>query len=729
LKVQLSNRNVLQRAFGGIKLFEEPKEENLLTKGSWGGLVPADNDATEKRVLKDLHSRTDALNRKLEEKEIQISSLLKTQQQMAYKYRLMEDELEGKRSSQRKCDFYTTEIEALKTENKELNRTLHDCLLENSGLIKTINTHNLKVLPIPSVLTTSDETPLKEPFITHLLKDNASLRKKLNSIEPPKSLIFEESKRYEKKRTKKALEKASNSEDDSEYFMTSAKENMLEKRKKELEAEVVQWRTKYEEIKLQLESDNKVLLERLNSLGANYQELQSYFQLERKDHFTSVVQEENNQLRTQNTIIQAQIDDAKIKFRDLESEKEVYQKSAEYYLTQLKESREEFQSMLNLYSEAQKKLAEFDSPSLKNDNPHAIQIKKFELKVEGLELINKQLINSVADSNRILRTIEQTCLAQINKMEETLKSTIKSIFHKNISQDQSIIGTRSAEELLVENAGLKSSIEEYSACIDEMKTSICTLTNSIEETRCKLDVKYIDDRQKEKELFLKIIKDFEKQRGGNLEELEVRLAENTTFKAKIEKLEEENEKLKKRFEVAQSQLTTTNKVLNEQIKKKKEMLEVSKQNNSKINALTRQVDESQKRFAEAMGQLNESEIKHENQDLHLQVNGLKKINEKVIQEKEVLIKENAFLKQNLSAISVSRGEEAAQLQIINEEELKEVREKEAKEVQDLHEMINKCIDTIMKSSEIKKMLKESSKQDAVLVSACQMKLFMNIFNL
>lgn len=427
----------------------------------------------------------------------------------------------------------------------------------------------------------------------------------------------------------------------------------------------------------------------------------------------SKIECDNSQIRAQSNIIQAQMDDEKIHFQELKNEREIYQNSSEYYLAQLKESRSEFQNMLNMYSDVQAEYAQLTNPSLENDNPHAIEIKKLELKIEGLELINQHLNKSVTDSDRVIKAIEHTCIRQISKVEDTIKARIKSLSHKNCQQSiSSTIGSNSAESLLVENEQLKQSVEEYAKVMDQMRGEITSLTSSMEESECKMELNLSDERKKEKEFFLKIIKDFEKQRGGNLEDLEKKCAQNVTLRAQIDKLEAENQKLAKVNGIYKTQVDTTNKVMKEQITKKKEMMQENKELKSKLNLLSSRVDQATNEMHTIMADYSVDEKVLENKDLLLQLKGLKSLKDKFDEEKHLLVKENAFLKQSLTALTASQGEERIDLQVLTEEELKEVKDLEIKEIEQLQTLVSNCIDRLLNSSGVKQLFKGSTALDA-----------------
>lgn len=97
-------------------------------------------------------------------------------------------------------------------------------------------------------------------------------------------------------------------------------------------------------------------------------------------------------------------------------------KTAEYYKKALVRSREEYSSLIKLFTETQEKLAEFTDPKQQLEGPQGITIKKLELKVEWLNLINKNLNEQVADSNRMIHKIEHSCIKEIERFEEAMRA-------------------------------------------------------------------------------------------------------------------------------------------------------------------------------------------------------------------------------------------------------------------------------------------------------------------
>jgi hypothetical protein len=241
---------------------------------------------------------------------------------------------------------------------------------------------------------------------------------------------------------------------------------------------------------------------------------------------------------------------------------------------------------------------------------------------------------------------------------------------------------------MVENQELKEAMEQYNTLMYEMSTKISELTTNMEESKCKLQLQSSEERMKEKEFFLNIIKEYEVQRGGNLKQFKHECAENASLQAQIDKIVEENDKLSKRNSVMKSQIDTTQTVMNEQIKKKKEMLQENKDLKSKLNMLTSKVDKAQSELSKIISNYSVNEKVVENKDLNTQIEALSKLKKVHGQELEMLSKENIFLKQNIQALTLAKGQDQPDLEQIDGDNLTEIKEKEFKEVKDLHDMIS-----------------------------------------
>lgn len=133
----------------------------------------------------------------------------------------------------------------------------------------------------------------------------------------------------------------------------------------------------------------------------------------------------------------AQSQDMEMKFFDLTKDVEIHEKSSRYYQSQLHDVREEYQKLLNMYSDMKETIDQFQNPDLANDDPRAIELKRLELKNEGLTLINKQMAQNVADSQRVIKVIENTCIKEIEKVEEVLKAHIRMLAHQQLSEGDS----------------------------------------------------------------------------------------------------------------------------------------------------------------------------------------------------------------------------------------------------------------------------------------------------
>jgi DNA-directed RNA polymerase alpha subunit len=118
-----------------------------------------------------------------------------------------------------------------------------------------------------------------------------------------------------------------------------------------------------------------------------------------------------------------------MKLSDTAKEQEKFKIMAEYYLKELNESRKQYSELLQIFAKTNQELENFKDPSIENSNTQSIQILKLNLKIEGLDLINKQLNQSVADSKRVITAIEQTCIRQIEKVENVIKANAQMLVH------------------------------------------------------------------------------------------------------------------------------------------------------------------------------------------------------------------------------------------------------------------------------------------------------------
>jgi len=164
-----------------------------------------------------------------------------------------------------------------------------DILKENSSLVRMCNQYSLKAshLLLSEELVKSDGQIVRETYIEQLISENikfkieSKIHPKISSIQP-----LEESKRFERKRDKKSDDKSEGlSRQNSQVIPhppDSMKEQILEKRKNELESELADLKKSSLQEKDQLEAENEALKARINSIATNYQELQKDLQAEKQ---------------------------------------------------------------------------------------------------------------------------------------------------------------------------------------------------------------------------------------------------------------------------------------------------------------------------------------------------------------------------------------------------------------------------------------------------------------
>ena len=75
----------------------------------------------------------------------------------------------------------------------------------------------------------------------------------------------------------------------------------------------------------------------------------------------------------------------------------------------------------------QHEIENLKNPSVSGGNISAMEINKLNLKIEGLELVNKQMSQQVLDSKRVMKYIELACLKEIEKIEQVIKSQVQSM--------------------------------------------------------------------------------------------------------------------------------------------------------------------------------------------------------------------------------------------------------------------------------------------------------------
>ena len=165
-----------------------------------------------------------------------------------------------------------------------------EILNENCELVQESNKRfsNIEKFIIVKGLVKSNGVQVRETFIEKIIKENSELRSKVNQHNNKNEGLesdIEEWKRFEKKRERKQREKdtsnfslmpaeSDNNFDDSKY-------KLLEKRKNELENELLTSKQKWINEKENLESDIIAFKDKIESVASNYQSLQLQLKTEK----------------------------------------------------------------------------------------------------------------------------------------------------------------------------------------------------------------------------------------------------------------------------------------------------------------------------------------------------------------------------------------------------------------------------------------------------------------
>lgn len=292
LKLKIDSRAYATRSFGGITLFEEPKrkeQEYVDEREPKGSLLKSFVSNRDSQLIQDLKSKNARLESQLNQKKLELNSLISANQKMASKIHHITDELNENRSALKKCEFYSIELSKITDENKQLKKDFLDVLKENSDLVSASKARQKFLSPL--ICPSSDFYSEKNfSYLERMLTENTNLKLKLkksfeanqkSSHDLSPNLRFE-SKRREIKEKEKKKENVSLSSDFAPKNKDVLRDQVLEKRKGELEAELVLVKQKWALEKEQLESENSALKDRIDSIAKNYQDLQSDLQAEKE---------------------------------------------------------------------------------------------------------------------------------------------------------------------------------------------------------------------------------------------------------------------------------------------------------------------------------------------------------------------------------------------------------------------------------------------------------------
>lgn len=699
LQFVIETKKLTQTTFGSIKLVDESyftNTESLKIHKS------ENSERYEKRIV-DLQTEVNNKQAIANAYEIENQKLISLYYKLEKKYTDLQADL-------KKHEYLTKESETMKHENRELNHYITQILCENSCLTKEINscksTSRFDEIFRTQSLSKSDGTQVRPTYIDKLIKENSELKLKIlkNKCEKKdtQNSDIDDALRYEKKRNKKRDAKEGElikmqSSSSIPQFYDHEKVQSLEKAKIKLENELINKATEWNDEKINYEVQINALKDRLESAAKNYKLLQEL--IDSTAHIIDSKSElEKIALQKEYNMLESKFSDLNYKQLELTKDLEMDKKTIDYFKSELKKSREEYQTLLNLQMRTQSKLLDAENPNLDNDHPHAIESKRLNLKIEGLTLINSQLNQLVVDSKKVAQIIQMTCVQEIDKFTEGIRHFILA-HNLTSSSPQEGEGRglpgKPYDEVLVENSQLRTLVEEYNQMMEQMKDQINELSTNMDESRCKMELHSSEERKNEKEFFLKIIKDFEQQRGTNLEELEKQCAMNLTLKSQLEQISIENEKLTKKQSLVKSQLDTMENVMNEQIKKKKELFNENKNLKSKLSMLESKVDQMTSKLNEMMSNYNTDQKVVENQNLTDQVKQLQKLTEQYEEEIKVLKSENTLLYRNLEALNASAVSENADVDMQITADNADLELQESKDLDHLNSVVNKCIDKIM----------------------------------
>ena len=191
------------------------------------------------------------------------------------------------------------------------------------------------------------------------------------------------------------------------------------------------------------------------------------------------------------------------------------------------------------------------------------------------------------------------------------------------------------------------------------------------------------------------MKDFEQQRGNNLQELEKLCAENSALKAQIDNISEENVALIEKHSFIQSKLDTLQKVTDEQIKKKNAFFEENKGLRSKLKMFETKIDHLAKQITQT-NQSRSEENETELDSLKSQIDTFKTLTTQQEQEIKSLKSENDLLYKNIDALNASSHKEVDAV-MLSDQDKQQLQQKEDKEVTHFQNMIEKCISKMLDS--------------------------------
>jgi hypothetical protein len=283
LKMKIDNKEYTSVCFGGVKLFDNQDKPATDTKGE----LTKYSSLEESSNFIALKSRVKSISTNLEQKELDLSQQIRVNQKLAFKIKSLESQLEAHSSSTQKCTVYYKEIQKIKNENRELTENLMDLLKENSGLIqafKSIKNDAFDYVRPNHMLIADGTKKIRETYIEKIIKENAMLRDGLRQHQHEDHENTEVSNRFERKRDRKEQQKDSDYQDSQSEIKqpVSVRDKILEKRKNELEDELLTTKKQLANFKEHYEVEIYSFKNRLESTDKNYQVLQKELQNEKQ---------------------------------------------------------------------------------------------------------------------------------------------------------------------------------------------------------------------------------------------------------------------------------------------------------------------------------------------------------------------------------------------------------------------------------------------------------------
>ena len=486
LEFKIQTKQLVQTTFGRMKLNREAKT-GLQSK-----------DPTDEQRFAKLNKKIIDLQAKLEHKQNEINSHVNENQMVVHKLYKIEKTNEDLKTKFKRLKYYEDENNKLRFENHELHHEIIDILKENSEIWGKLNKLDRPIhekLIQAKSLVKSDGEHVKPTYIEKLIKQNSKLKlesmkaKPLRQTDRDQKSTDPDASRFEKKRERKRKQKELDldppniTRNSIQNSVDQAMMQRLERSKTSLENELKRVKTEWELEKSRLETQITALKDRLDSTARNYKILQEEMQKNVKE-IDNTVELKAIELRRDYDLLKAKYSDLEYTSVDLQKDLQMHEKTVEFYKNTLKKSRDDYKTLLDLQMRTQAKLKEAENPSLENDHPHAVEVRRLNLKIESLNLVNDQLNRLVIDSKKVSEVIKITWTKEIDKFTENIKLFIEA--NKLMTNEKSKEGAilnKTYDEMLVENSQLRSLVDGYHGKMEDMKSQIKELTTDLDESR------------------------------------------------------------------------------------------------------------------------------------------------------------------------------------------------------------------------------------------------------